>query len=239
MRAFVAGLIVLTVAESALAQQSYRARGFMRSGYSEKAGHAGEWTVRGSAHARQASVGVALYRAAELAIREGASEIRVTKQGVRSTTVSRKDYSEVSYNEVTTLTFRAVRGAADRSACDMAERERCMTLPVAGLLATYGPALAMPAALPGAVPAAQLTIVSRSPYQSAVADLLVRHPELRATPQVVAAPSAPPVARAAPNRQPVPSAATAPSAAELYAARLQAVQPVRGGDRRQGWTISD
>lgn len=174
-------VVLVASAMPVAAEPGYEPRGFLRNGYSEKALGPGQWRVRGSSREQGGSVGVALYRAAELAAATGAAELRVTKQKVSTQTMTERNSGrQMSYHEATDLTVRAVRSAPDRTACDMADAAKCLTLPVAGLLATYGPRLTMPAALPGAAPVAPLPIMTRSPYQQAVADLLKRHPEMRA-----------------------------------------------------------
>lgn len=244
-------LSLIAVATPAWAGPAYRASGFLRTGFSEKVLAPGEWAVRGTGREPNKSVSVALYRAAELARDAGASELRVTRQRIKSQAiVERRSGFQRSYFETADLSVRAVRTDADRSACEMRETAKCMTLPVAGILATYGPRLDMAAALPGMAPVAPLAIVTRSTAQERMmADFLARHPEMRAHGTAPAAPvlparvvSASPAAiargvtSAAPPAAHRTGAATVPSAAEAYAALLRAQQPVKSGP---GWKISD
>jgi hypothetical protein len=251
MRNLVIFASLLAAATPLSAAPAYRASGFMRTGYSEKVLGPDAWAVRGTGRERNKSVSVALYRAAELARDAGASEVRVTRQRIKSQAmIERRTGYERSYYETAELTVRAIRSDADRTACEMPEAAKCMTLPVAGILATYGPKLDMAAALPGEAPTAPLPIATRSnAQQRMMADFLARHPQMRAPAAVPAVPAAParitpvappvPVARAATYAPPAtvrrPGAA-APTAAEAYAALLRAQQPVKSGP---GWKMSD
>lgn len=229
------------------AKQSYRPRGFMKTGYSDQLVKPGEWSVRSSARERSESVGVALYRAAQLVDQAGATEFRIIRQQVKSTTVTRRNgYQEISYGEATELIVRAIRTEQDRVACAMPETARCMTLSVASVMATYGPKLAMPVAKPGAEPAPLLAIRASSPYERDFADFLARNPHMRApTSSPLPAPVAVPpriATRIAPTavlQAPVQVRPVSTTLAGAYAARLKAAEPVRQGDPTQGWKFVD
>ena len=238
MKKFRALMVVASLVGSSAASagQGYQPRGFLRSGYSDKQLGPGIWSVRGSSREQGKSVGVALYHAAELAAQNGIAEIRVTKQNVRSQTMSdRRSGSIMSYHEATTVTIRAIRGDADRMACEMPEARQCLTLPIDRVMATYGPNLGMRAALPGAPMAAPLPIKAVSPYEAAVASFLARHRQATASagkpaPLATAVPARAPRARSLADMRPDP--------AEDYERRLKAAQPVKS-DPKQGWTVID
>lgn len=240
----IASIVVATLCGTAQAETQYRARGFLRAGYSDHAAGPDGWTVRGSAHERSDSIGVALYRAAEIAAAAGIDTIRVVKQKVSSQTMTRRGSGDImAYSEATTLTFRAVRSAVDARACAMPSPEQCLTLPVARIMATYGPKLGMPAALPGASPAAPLAISTTSPYDRAMQAWQAAHPVATAnipTPLPVTSVGAPAVSWATPLPA-VPSHIRTPAVPSrpTYEERLRAAQPIRGGDPKQGWTVSD
>lgn len=241
------GLLALAaVASPALAAPAYRASGFLRTGYSEKLIAPGQWAVRGTGREPNKSVSVALYRAAELAAQAGATELRVTRQHIKSEAlVERRTGYQRSYHETAEVNVRVVRTEADRSACEMPQANQCMTLPVSGLLATYGPRLGMVAALPGQPPTAPLRIVTTSPQQRALAEFLakraaVRMPVVQATTPARAVPAAAAIrAGADPARVPVTAISQASGGAvatDAYAAALRSQQPVTHGP---GWKISD
>lgn len=239
--------LLALVSVPATAGPSYRASGFLRTGYSEQVIGPNEWRVQATGRERGKSVSVALYRAAQLVAPTGATQLRITRQQVKSQRMIDRQGTERSFHETTVLTVRAVRSTADAVVCDEQVVAQCMTLPVAGVLATYGPQLAMPAAAAGAQPAAPLPLVVSSDYQRAVADLLARRPALSAPIAAVPTPptAAPGVgATAAPARVtpavPLPAPARAnlavPSREQRYAELLRAARPVDGG---HGWTMSD
>lgn len=249
--AIVAGLCAV----QAEAKQSFRPRGFMKTGYSDQVVKPDVWEIRSSAREHSESVGVALYRAAQLVDQAGAREFRIVRQKVKTTTVTRRNtYDEISYHEVATLTVRVIRTEQDRSACDMPEADKCMTLSVASVMATYGPGLLMPGNKPGEAPAPILAIRVSSPQERAMADFIARRQQMRA-PQPPTAPVATPAVPVTPTaviRTPgkvIPAAAVravAPRPAQPtvtavgdYATRLKAAEPVRQGDPKQGWKFVD
>lgn len=236
--------ILVSVAAPVAAQQGYGPRGFLRTGYSDKALGKDVWQVHGSSHDSNASIGVALYRAAEIASANGIAEIRVVDQHVRSQTMSDRQSGAIrSYHEATTLTFRAVRSDEDRTACQMREATHCLTLPVAGLLATYGPSFGRPAALPGAAIAQPLAIRTNSPYSRAIDTLLRRHGLPHAVTPTTAGAMVPAKAgavEAASSARAVslPAPSAKEDAYERYQRNLRAAQPVKG-DSMLGWRTVD
>ena len=199
-------LVALTVAASAHSQ--YKARGFLRTGYSDQQVAPDRWDVRGSSHDEGGSIPVALYRAAQIATAAGIAELRVVKQKVTTERmVRRSDGSTVALTEKTQLTVRAIRTDADRAACEMPEARRCLTLPVAGLMAAYGPRLGMPAARAGETPAPPVSLMSsrlgeplppswQAGRTSPLMDLLLGAARRRSGKPAVPAASMPPVAEA-------------------------------------------
>lgn len=244
---------LLSAAATAQAEPKYRARGLLHTGYSERLVSPGVWAVKGSSHDDGGSTAVALYRAAELAAADGATEIRVVTQKIKGVTVTRHGFS-IGYSEVANLMVRAVRTPADRTACDMPDPRKCLTLPVAGILARYGPAMGMPAARPGETAAAPVQLVSSrhlagmpETFPASVRGYATpadRYPAWRRpdpvvpTSKVVTRPvavAAPPAARR--EIASAPRIVAAPAAP--YEARLAAAKPVTGRDPQQDWTISD
>lgn len=149
-----------TLAAPALAG-SYGAKGLLRTGYSDRQLGPDRWEVRGSSHDDGGSVPVALYHAAEIASAANVAEIRVLKQKVTSQwLVQRSSGATLALTEKTVVTVRAIRTDADRVACEMPDASRCLTLPVAGLLAAYGPRLGMPAARAGEAAAAPVVLAT-------------------------------------------------------------------------------
>lgn len=143
--------------------QTYQPRGFLRTGYSDRQVAPDRWEVAASSHDEGGSVPAALYHAAEIAGAAGIAELRVVRQKVTTQRMIRRSSgTTIALTEKTQLTVRAIRGDADRAACEMPEARRCLTLPVAGLLAAYGPGLRMPAALPGQAVATPVLLTTRS-----------------------------------------------------------------------------
>ncbi len=244
MRALI--LPALIVAGSAHAADiDYRRYNFLHTGYSDKQLSPDVWRVKGSAHEMGGGIAVALYRAAELATAARVGEVRVTKQKVNELTISRRGGGLVSFTETATVTVRFVREAADRTACDEQEAHRCLTLPVAGLLARYGDRVGRPTARLGEVPAAPITLVTYDRRQGAPAPWQVeaarRWPEpVRITPGTMLLPgglatstvraAAPVAAPRIPLPASLPAAPVAPrlSAAEREAAMLRAASAADG-----------
>lgn len=254
-------LALLLIAAAAPAQVEYQPDGLFRDGWSERALAPGRWEVKGTSGAHEGGVAVALYRAAELAQADGASELRVVKQQVRTTTTrTRSSHAEIGYHERATVTMRAVHGPADRTACDMPNPGKCMTLSVAGVMARFGPVLGR-AAPPGAVPVAIVTSpfspadIARINAGSLAATALARSREtLPSWPPAPTArmghpaPAPGPVPTATPTLAAVMPAQRIPHLAmseaglspdEVLAVRLTAARPVHGREPTQGWTVSD
>ncbi|MGI4732086.1 MAG: hypothetical protein ACRYFW_10085 [Janthinobacterium lividum] len=164
--ALLAPALLLAGVAQAAEDVPYRPDGFLRTGYSDRQVAPDVWRVKGSSHASGGGVAVALYRAAELAMAAHVGEVRITSQKVRSQTMSRRsDHSIMAFTETATVTVRAVRTAADRTACDEQEARQCMTLPVAGLLARFGDRLGQPTARPGEDVARPVALVTYDPRQ--------------------------------------------------------------------------
>ena len=160
-RAFIAAaLLCSVVAAPAVAQGDYRHKGLLRTGYSDRQLGLGTWEVSASSHEEGGSIPLALYHAAEIAVANRVAELRIVKQKVRTERLYRRNGGMIALNEKTTVTVRAVRTEADRTACEMPDAHRCLTLPVGGLLSAYGPSLRMPAARPGQTPAAPVVLVT-------------------------------------------------------------------------------
>lgn len=159
-RAFVtAALLSAVVGAPAIAQSEYRHKGLLRTGYSDRQLGPGAWEVSASSHDEGGSIPLALYHAAEIAGANGVAELRVVKQKVRiERMIRRSTGSVIAMTEKTVVTVRAVRTEADRTACEMPDAHRCLTLPVGGLLSAYGPSLRMPAARPGQTPATPVVL---------------------------------------------------------------------------------
>lgn len=234
MRALLIPALLIAGAAQA-ADADYRHARFLGTGFSDKQIAPDVWRVKGSAHAEGDGVAVALYRAAELAVAARADEVRVVKQQVKRLTVSQRfGGGIISFTETATVTVRAVRTDADRAACEEAEPGRCMTLPVAGLLARYGDGLGQPAARPGEAPARPVTLVTydrRWGWPAPVATPVRASPGLALLLGRLAASARERPAAAAPVAEPVASplsTATATSAALV---------PLPAGLQRQGPAI--
>lgn len=188
-----AALAMGLVAASAGAAPRYERASLFGTGYADKQVDPATWDVRGASATPDGGHEIALYRAADLARIAGATELRIIRQKI--TTISRTDRSGLPImfiREVAKLRVRAIQSAADRVACEEADQRRCITIPVAIVLAQYGRSLGQGAGpYPTAIAARQVVTVGMALPPAILARLAARREAMATTASPPPAPTRP------------------------------------------------